>query len=123
MATDLLTAPWVASRLVRLDLFIAGAEKLETDVVSDGTCTCGGGGGDVGTCHGGHRIIYEQLSRLVSLEDLSLAEGVNHYAPFDAPWIDFSLHHGMGKLATLERLRRLDIWKLEGLKMGLEEGA
>ncbi|KAI8359051.1 hypothetical protein B0O80DRAFT_485064 [Mortierella sp. GBAus27b] len=109
-------APWIASRLVQLDLLIAGVEEMDT--CEDPTCTCGGGG----TCSG-QSIIYEQLSRLVSLEDLSLAEGVNHYALFDGPRIDFSLRHGMGKLVTLERLRRLDIRKLEGLKMGLEEGA
>ncbi|KAI8359044.1 hypothetical protein B0O80DRAFT_260385 [Mortierella sp. GBAus27b] len=116
-ATDLTADPWIVSRLVKLDLLITSAEKLDTCV--DPTCTCGGDG----TCGGRQSIIYEQLSRLVSLEDLSLAEGVIRYTPFDGPRIDFSLRHGMGKLVTLERLRRLDIRKLEGLKMGLEEGA
>ncbi|KAI8359047.1 hypothetical protein B0O80DRAFT_260388 [Mortierella sp. GBAus27b] len=116
MAKDIAAAPWIASRLVQLDLLILGVEELDTCV--DSTCTCGDG-----TCGDGQSIIYEQLSRLVSLEDLSLAESVNRYTPFDGPRINFSLRHGMGKLVTLERLRRLDIRKLEGLKMGLEEGA
>ncbi|KAI8359050.1 hypothetical protein B0O80DRAFT_495681 [Mortierella sp. GBAus27b] len=116
MAKDLAAAPWITSRLVQLDLLITGVEKLDTCV--DPTCTGGGGG----TC-GGQSIIYEQLSRLVSLEDLSLAEGVGGTGPLDGPRIDFSLRHGMGKLVTLERLRRLDIRKLEGLKMELGEGA
>ncbi|KAI8359049.1 hypothetical protein B0O80DRAFT_260442 [Mortierella sp. GBAus27b] len=42
MATDLATAPWIASRLVQLDLLITGVEKLDTCV--DPTCTCGGEG-------------------------------------------------------------------------------
>ncbi|KAI8359045.1 hypothetical protein B0O80DRAFT_424031 [Mortierella sp. GBAus27b] len=117
MAKDLAAAPWIVSRLVKLDLLIFSVEKLDTCV--DPTCTCGGDG----ACGGRQSIIYEQLSRLVSLEDLSLAEGVKGYALVDGPRIDFSLRHGMGKLVTLERLRRLDIRKLEGLKMGLEEGA
>jgi hypothetical protein len=111
MATELVTAPWIASRLVQLDLLITGVDKLDRCVYS--TRTWGGG----------QSIIYEQLSRLVSLEDLSLAEGVDDTDPLDGPRIDFSLRHGMGKLVTLERLRLLDIRKLEGLKMGLEEGA
>ncbi|KAI8351649.1 hypothetical protein B0O80DRAFT_455628, partial [Mortierella sp. GBAus27b] len=110
-AVDLLTAPWVMSRLVKLKLTIKDVACLITATYSTPNDSF-------------DRIIYEQLSRLVSLEDLSLGEdwnpgtsGVNRTS-----WIDFSLLHGMGELATLERLRRLDIRQLRGLKMSADEG-
>ncbi|KAI8351653.1 hypothetical protein B0O80DRAFT_427853 [Mortierella sp. GBAus27b] len=110
-AVDLLTAPWVMSRLVKLKLTIKDVACLRTATYS--------------THNGGFdRIIYEQLSRLVSLEDLSLGEGWSHGSSGAkrTSWIDFSLHHGMGELATLERLRRLDISELQGLRMSADEG-
>ncbi|KAI8359052.1 hypothetical protein B0O80DRAFT_260466 [Mortierella sp. GBAus27b] len=103
-ATDLLTGRWVASQLVRLELTIAGVDNLTS---SDGFS---------------RKIIYKQLSRLVSLEELTLTECVDGSSQPKAKHIDFSLRHGMGKLEKLERLRRLDISKLPGLKMGLQEG-
>ncbi|KAI8351664.1 hypothetical protein B0O80DRAFT_500036 [Mortierella sp. GBAus27b] len=65
-----------------------------------------------------HRVVYEQLSKLVSLEELVLEEkpSINR-----SSWINFSLRDGMGKLATLERLRHLDISRLQGLKMDADE--
>ncbi|KAI8351687.1 hypothetical protein B0O80DRAFT_488489 [Mortierella sp. GBAus27b] len=110
-AVDLLTAPWVMSRLVKLRLTIKDVACLRTATYS--------------THDGGlDRVIYEQLSRLVSLEDLSLGDGWNPGSPAvnRTSWIEFSLHHGMGELATLERLRRLDIRRLRGLRMSADEG-
>ncbi|KAI8351596.1 hypothetical protein B0O80DRAFT_455470, partial [Mortierella sp. GBAus27b] len=114
-AVDLLTAPWVMSRLVKLKLTINDVANLRTAMNS--THSDSGSGGL-------ERIIYEQLSRLISLEDLSLGEGLNpDFSGIDkSSWIEFSLRHGMGELATLERLRHLDISRLEGLKMGADEG-
>ncbi|KAI8351600.1 hypothetical protein B0O80DRAFT_455497 [Mortierella sp. GBAus27b] len=114
-AVDLLTAPWVMSRLVKLKLTINDVANLRTAMNS--THSDSGSGGL-------ERIIYEQLSRLVSLEDLSLGEGLNpDFSGIDkSSWIEFSLRHGMGELATLERLRHLDISRLKGLKMDADEG-
>jgi hypothetical protein len=115
-AVDLLSAPWVMSRLVKLKLTINDVANLRTTMNS----THGGSGSD-----GLERVIYEQLSRLVSLEDLTLGEGLTPDLPpgiDEGSWIDFSLRQGMGELATLKRLRHLDISRLGGLKMGADEG-
>jgi hypothetical protein len=109
-ARDLLTAPWVMSRLVKLELTIKGVASLITASSSHAGS---------GSSQNGHdRIIYEQLSRLESLEDLILLETPS----IETSWITFSLWHGMGELATLVHLRCLDIGRLQGLKMGLVEG-
>ncbi|KAG0225328.1 hypothetical protein BGX31_007686 [Mortierella sp. GBA43] len=117
-AVDLLSAPWTMTRIVRLTLTIEDVATLRSTVYSTYT---GNGGDHHGSIDlGGHRVIYEQLSRLVSLEDLTLSEGAREPRP---SCIDFSLRHGMGELATLERLRCLDITRLEGLRMGADEAA
>ncbi|KAI8351663.1 hypothetical protein B0O80DRAFT_500035 [Mortierella sp. GBAus27b] len=117
-AVDLLVAPWVMSGLVKLSLTIRDVACLRavTYPTHNGNSTSHSGGVD--------RIIYEQLSRLVLLEDLSLGEvsspGVSGIG--ETSWIEFSLRHGMGELAALARLRRLDITQLQGLRMGADEG-
>ncbi|KAI8351725.1 hypothetical protein B0O80DRAFT_500083 [Mortierella sp. GBAus27b] len=110
-AVDLLTAPWVMSRLAKLELTINDVAGLRTA----SSTHIGSGSSQNGRVD---RIIYEQLSRLVSLEDLVL----NETSGIETSWITFSLSHGMGVLATLVHLRRLDIHRLQGLKMGLAEG-
>ncbi|KAI8360358.1 hypothetical protein B0O80DRAFT_484140 [Mortierella sp. GBAus27b] len=114
-AVDLLGAPWVMTRLVKLRLTINDVINLRTAMSSTHSDSDSGGL---------ERVIYEQLSRLVSLEDLTLGEGLDiDFSGVDrSSWIDFSLRQGMGELATLKRLRHLDISRLEGLKMGADEG-
>ncbi|KAG0203723.1 hypothetical protein BGX31_003308, partial [Mortierella sp. GBA43] len=110
-AVDLLTAPWVMSRLAKLELTINDVAGLRT-----APSTHIGSGSSQNDRF--DSIIYEQLSRLASLEDLVLVET----SGIETSWITFSLSHGMGVLATLVHLRRLDIHRLQGLKMGLAEG-
>ncbi|KAI8346679.1 hypothetical protein B0O80DRAFT_503318 [Mortierella sp. GBAus27b] len=115
-AVDLLTAPWVMSRLVKLELTINGVAGLRT---ASSSHTGSGSSQNVGF----DDIIYEQLSRLVSLEDLALIETPSAgISGTKNSWIKFSLSHGMGELETLVHLRRLDIGRLQGLKMGADEG-
>ncbi|KAI8346688.1 hypothetical protein B0O80DRAFT_517513 [Mortierella sp. GBAus27b] len=66
-AVDLLKAPWVMSRLVKLELTINGVAGLRT---ASSTHT-GSGSSQNGRFD---EVIYEQLSKLVSLEDLLLIE-------------------------------------------------
>ncbi|KAI8351611.1 hypothetical protein B0O80DRAFT_488444 [Mortierella sp. GBAus27b] len=109
-AVDLSTAPWVMSRLVALNLTIKDVASLRTvPSTHPGSGSSQSGGFD--------RMIYEQLSRLVSLEELVLTEITE-----ETSWISFSLSHGMGVLAALAHLRRLDISGLQGLRMGATEG-
>ncbi|KAG0221337.1 hypothetical protein BGX31_009987 [Mortierella sp. GBA43] len=117
-AVDLLSAPWVMSRLVKLRLTIKDVANVRT---APGAIHTNSGNSRHDGLDG---IVYQQLSKLVSLEDLSLAEGWNSDSSSldKGPWIEFSLRHGMGKLETLERLRRLDISRLQGLRMGADEG-
>ncbi|KAI8351598.1 hypothetical protein B0O80DRAFT_427805 [Mortierella sp. GBAus27b] len=116
-AVDLLAAPWVMSRLVKLRLIINDVASLRT-VPSTHT--------DSGSSQndGFDRIIYEQLSRLVSLEELVLTEmpRTGTSGAEKTSWISFLLSHGMGELKTLVHLRRLDIGGLQGLRMGANEG-
>ncbi|KAI8353183.1 hypothetical protein B0O80DRAFT_499251 [Mortierella sp. GBAus27b] len=112
-AVDLLTAPWVMSRLVKLELTINNVAGLRT-ASSNHT---GSGSNQNGRFD---RTIYGQLSKLVSLEDLVLIETSS--IGTKNSWIKFTLSHGMGELGTLVHLRRLDIGRLQGLKMGADEG-
>ncbi|KAI8351991.1 hypothetical protein B0O80DRAFT_510816 [Mortierella sp. GBAus27b] len=110
-AMDLLTAPWVMSGLVKLELTISNVASLR---MAPSTHTGSGSSQNDGF----DRIVYVQLSRLVSLEDLVLIET----SSIETSWITFSLRHGMGELSTLVHLRSLDIGGLQGLKMGTAEG-
>ncbi|KAI8600159.1 hypothetical protein EDD21DRAFT_405462 [Dissophora ornata] len=127
IATDLLAAPWVASRLVKLELRLSFVADLPPEL--------------------GHSVIYEQLSRLVSLQELCLDEVIPHAETTDmdlkflfsarAPppgsiekvepeieipgSLDFSLENGMGVLESLSQLRRLDLRSLQVLRMGQPE--
>ncbi|KAI8352024.1 hypothetical protein B0O80DRAFT_488380 [Mortierella sp. GBAus27b] len=110
-AMDLLTAPWVMSGLVKLELTINNVASLR---MAPSTHTGSGSSQNDGF----DRIVYVQLSRLVSLEDLVLIET----SSTKTSWITFSLSHGMGRLSTLVHLRSLDIGGLQGLKMDTAEG-
>ncbi|KAI8351994.1 hypothetical protein B0O80DRAFT_499901 [Mortierella sp. GBAus27b] len=110
-AMDLLTAPWVMSGLVKLELTISNVASLR---MAPSTHTGSGSSQNDGF----DRIVYVQLSRLVSLEDLVLIET----SSTKTSWITFSLRHGMGELSTLVHLRSLDIGGLQGLRMGTAEG-
>jgi hypothetical protein len=110
-ARDLLTAPWVMSRLVKLELTIKGVGSL----ITSSSSRAGSGSGQKFGCD---RIIYEQLSRLESLEELVLHE----IPSIETSLITFSLSHGMEELETLVHLRCLDISQLQGLEMDLAEG-
>ncbi|KAF8924400.1 hypothetical protein BGZ58_001814, partial [Dissophora ornata] len=117
IATDLLTAPWVASRLVKLKLTLSSVDELPSEM--------------------GHSVVYEQLSRLVLLQELCLLEvaRVISIGSFEqgveipegplgyafGGWLDFSLENGMGMLASLSQLRRLDLRSLQVLRIGQSE--
>ncbi|KAI8360356.1 hypothetical protein B0O80DRAFT_494537 [Mortierella sp. GBAus27b] len=107
-AVDLLTAPWVMSRLVKLGLTI-------NDVASLRTVPSTHSDSDSSQNDGFDRTIYEQLSRLVSLEELVLIEmpRTDTSGVEETSWISFLLSHGMGELETLVRLRRMDIGGLK----------
>ncbi|KAI8600158.1 hypothetical protein EDD21DRAFT_354811 [Dissophora ornata] len=117
IATDLLNAPWIASRLVKLELTLSFVDDLPPEL--------------------GHSVIYEQLSQLVSLQELCLNEVPR---VLSARWFgqeieipegllgyifggsfDFSLENGMGVLASLSQLRRLDLRSLQVLRIGQPE--
>jgi hypothetical protein len=115
-AVDLLAAPWVMSRLVKLELTIRNVAGLRA-ASSIRTHS------DSSQNDGFDRIIYERLSRLVSLEDLILIETPStDDSGTKTSWIKFSLSHGMEELETLVHLRFLDISQLQGVKMGADEG-
>ncbi|KAG9063470.1 hypothetical protein KI688_004354 [Linnemannia hyalina] len=92
--------PWACLGLVELDISIVRLCSSEYPSPAQTRC-----------------LIYEQLSRLKSLEVLSLGETDGSTLRPGNEWLDMTLAHDLDKLSSLKRLRILDIRNLE-TKMG-----
>ena len=95
--------PWACLGLVELDISIVGLCSSENPSPAQT-----------------RSLIYEQLSRLKSLEVLCLGEGDGSTLRPGNEWFDMTLTHDLDKLSSLRRLRILDIRNLKA-KIGEAE--